>query len=41
MNIFSFHISTMTLILWGCVIWLPAFLYVILQNDTRVKKRDL
>ncbi len=38
MNIFSFQISTMTLILWGCVIWLPAFLYVILQNETKFKK---
>ncbi len=38
MNIFSFHISTMNLILWGCIIWLPAFLYVILQNETKFKK---
>ena len=38
MNLVSFHISTMTLILWGCVIWLPAFLYVILQNEIKFKK---
>ena len=38
MNIFSLHISSMNLILWGCVIWLPAFLYVILQNEIKFKK---
>lgn len=38
MNLFSFHISTMNLILWGCVIWIPAFLYVILRNETKFKK---
>lgn len=38
MNILSFHTSVTNLILWGCVIWLPAFLYVILQNETKFKK---
>ena len=38
MNIFGLEISTMNLILWGCVIWMPAFLYVILSNETKFKK---
>ena len=38
MTLGTFHISTMNLILWGCVIWLPAFLYVILQNEAKFKK---
>ena len=38
MNIFGFQISMMNLILWGCVIWMPAFIYVILHNETKFKK---
>ena len=38
MTLGTFHISTMNLILWGCVIWVPAFLYVILQNEAKFKK---
>ena len=38
MNIFGLEISTMNLILWGCVIWMPAFFYVILRNETKFKK---
>ena len=38
MNIFGFQISMMNLILWGCVIWMPAFFYVILHNETKFKK---
>ncbi len=38
MTIFSHEISTMNLILWGCVIWMPAFYYVILRNETKFKK---
>lgn len=32
------NISTMNLILWGCVIWMPAFFYVLLKNETKFKK---
>ena len=38
MTLGPFHISTMNLILWGCVIWLPAFMAVILRNETKFKK---
>lgn len=38
MTFFGCTISVMNLILWGCVIWLPAFLYVILQNEVKFKK---
>lgn len=38
MSIFGFQISVMNLILWGCVIWMPAFFYVILHNETKFKK---
>ncbi len=31
-------LSTMNLILWGCVIWMPAFFYVLLKNETKFKK---
>ena len=32
------NISTMNLILWGCVIWMPALFYVLLKNETKFKK---
>ncbi len=32
------NISTMNLILWGSVIWMPALFYVLLQNETKFKK---
>ena len=32
------NISTTTLILWGCVIWMPAMFYVLLSNETKFKK---
>ena len=38
MTLGPFHISAMNLILWGCVIWLPAFMAVILRNETKFKK---
>jgi hypothetical protein len=28
----------MNLILWGCVIWMPALFYVLLSNETKFKK---
>ena len=31
-------LSTMNLILWGCVIWMPALFYVLLSNETKFKK---
>ena len=32
------NISTTTLILWGCVIWMPAMFYLLLSNETKFKK---
>ena len=32
------NISTMNLILWGCVIWMPALFYVLLKNEAKFKK---
>ena len=31
-------LSSMNLILWGCVIWMPALFYVLLSNETKFKK---
>ena len=41
MDILAFHISTMNLILWGCVIWLPAFVGFVLNLETRFKNNLL
>ena len=28
----------MNFIMWGCIIWLPILIYVLLKNETKFKK---